>query len=119
MTAAGNSGTRLDILRDPKYATGITLVPEYGGVICHDQSGAVGALAAILNETLTNHQTAEVVNDYIWFNTSAGGKMYEMTMILCHEAVAGTRTIDDTADEIVRQMIDLQTKFGDLPIREE
>ena len=119
MIEAGNPGTRMDILREPQYKTGMTLVPEYDGVVCHDASGVVGARAAIFDVLFTKYQTAEVCDDYIWFNTTAGGKMYEMTMILCHEAVADLRPVDETRDEIVRQMIKLQTKYGDLPISEE
>lgn len=100
------AGTRMDVLSDPKYQTG-------------DWERAVGRQNAALDMLFTTTETAEVMDDYIWFNSTAGGKIYEMTIIKCHEAVVGIKTIDDAVDEIINQMVSLQTKYGDLPVRNE
>jgi len=96
---------RTDVLGDPKYQTG-----AWPGL---------GERATILLDLWNNYQTEDVVNDYLHFNSAAMGKIYEIQIILCHEGVAGLRTIDETVAEITKQTIALQTKFGDLPIREE
>lgn len=106
MIEGGVAGTRMDVMQDPQYQTG-------------DWVRVVGQQSAVLNECFTTTETAEQMDDYIWFNSSAGGKIYEMTIILCHDAMTGRRTPDDAADEIVKQIIDLQTKYGELPIRSE
>jgi len=102
----GGPITRMDILRDPKYQTA-------------EWATFCGPYGKSLDDIFTNYQTAEVVNDYIWFNTTAGGKMYEMTIVECHDAMTGRKTIEEAADDILRQMIELETKFGDMPIRSE
>ena len=109
----------MDLCRDPKYETGLALAPEGDGVICLDQSGVPGARAKLLDKLYTTTETWEQMDNTIWFNSAAGGKIYEVTMILCHEAVVGRRTVDDATNEIVKQIIALETKFGDMPIREE
>jgi len=107
MGEAGMTGTiRMDVNRDPKYQT-----PEWWKL--------VGQLAAVQNAQFTTTETAEQMDSYLWFNSSAGGKIYEMTIILCHEAVAGIRPMDEVVDDIVSQMVELQNKFGSLPMREE
>ena len=98
--------TRKDILRDPKYQTA-------------KWASFVGPYAKAMDDVLTNHQTAEVVNDYIWFNTAAGGKMYEMTIVECHDAMTGRKTIEKTANDILKQMMAMQIKYGKIPIRSE
>ena len=98
--------TRKDILRDPKYQTA-------------KWANFVGPYAKAMDDVLTNHQTAEVVNDYIWFNTAAGGKMYEMTIVECHDAMTGRKTIEKTANDILKQMMAMQIKYGKIPIRSE
>jgi len=96
---------RTDVLGDPKYQTG-----DWPGL---------GERAAILLDLWENYQTIDVVEDYIHFNSAAMGKIYEIQIILCHEGAVGMRTIDETVAEITKQTMELQTKFGDLPIREE
>ena len=97
---------RRDVIDDPKYQT-----PEW--------RKACGARFAIVSHIWDNIQTPEVASNYMYCNSSAIGKIYEMQIILCHEAVNGMRTIDDAVAEITKQTIDLQTKFGTLPITEE
>ena len=101
-----NAVTRMDILRNPKYQT-----PEWAGF--------QGPYALALDDIFTNVQTWDVVNDYIWFNSTAGGKMYEMTIVETHEAMTGRKTIEQATDDILRQFIELETKFGDMPMRSE
>jgi len=45
-------------------------------------------------------------------------RIYEVQIILCHEAMTG-KSIDETVKEMTKQTIELQKKFGTLPIREE
>jgi multiple sugar transport system substrate-binding protein len=98
--------TRMDILRDPKYQTA-------------KWARFCGPYAKVIDDILTNYQTAEVTNDYIWFNTAAGCKMYEMTIVECHDAMTGRKSIEKTANDILKQMMALQKKFGKIPIRSE
>jgi len=61
----------------------------------------------------------DFINNLFYFNSDGAGKIYEIQIILCHEAMTGQRTIDETVKEITKQTVELQTKFGTLPIREE
>ena len=96
----------MDVLKDPIYQTG-------------DWERVVGRQNAKLDMLFSTTETADAMDDYIWFNSAAGGKIYEMTIIVCHEAMTGGRTIDDAADEIVKQMVFLQTRHGELPVTDE
>lgn len=59
------------------------------------------------------------VNDYLHFNSSAMGKIYEAQMILGHEAAVGNITPDEFVDKMVKETVTLEKKFGNLPIRVE
>ena len=61
----------------------------------------------------------DFVNDLFFFNSNAAGKIYEVQIILCHDAMTGQRSIDETVKEMTKQTIELQKKFGTLPIREQ
>ncbi|GAH56973.1 unnamed protein product, partial [marine sediment metagenome] len=74
---------------------------------------------AVVIETWDNYLTPEVVHDFFWFNSSAGGKIYEAQRMPMHEAALGIRSVENAVKEIVAETISLQTKFGSLPIREE
>jgi len=102
----GWSGVRRDVIEDPKYQK-----PEWRRL--------VGARANALLQAWNQPDALPFLNDRFYFNSDVAGKIYEIQIILCHEAAVGQRTIDETVKEITRQTIELQKKFGTLPIREE
>jgi len=119
LVEAGNPGTRMDVVRDTRYHTGITMVEDYDGVVCNDKSGLVGALNVCSDIAQTKYETWEVFDNWTWFNDIAGGKQHQMTVLLCHEAVAGIRPVDEVVDEILKRTVEIHAKYGDLPIRSE
>ncbi len=64
--------------------------------------------------------TAKDVGNYWYFNTKAGGKVYDMQIYAVSKALTGEQTIDQVVAEITRQTLDLTTKFDKkYKIREE
>jgi len=106
MAEQGWSGLRYDVLKDLKYQRS-------------EWRRNVGKRAAVLVRVWNEPGYFDFVNDLFYFNSDAAGKIYEMEIILCHEAMAGQRTIDETVKEITKQSIELQNKFGSIPMREE
>ena len=64
--------------------------------------------------------TAQYIPDYWYFNTKAGGKVYDMQIYTVSKALTGELTIDEAVEEITKQTLDLTSKFDKVtPIREE
>ncbi len=64
--------------------------------------------------------TAQYIPDYWYFNTKAGGKVYDMQIYAVSKALTGELTIDEAVEEITRKTLDLTSKFDKVtPIREE
>ncbi len=64
--------------------------------------------------------TADAVANYWYFNTKAGGKVYDMQIFAVSKALTGEQTIDQAVAEITRQTLDLTSKFDKkYKIREE
>jgi len=101
MEEGGWSGVRLDIMNDPKYQTEKWRRP-------------IGARAKILTAEW-NDRRAEA-NDYEIFNSSAMGKIYEMQVQVCHEAVADIKPVKTAVNELLDKTILFERKYGDLPI---
>ena len=59
------------------------------------------------------------VNDYIHFNSAAMGKIYEMQIIELHNAAIKKYTPEECVKVVTKKTMQLQKKFGQLPIREE
>jgi multiple sugar transport system substrate-binding protein len=104
MESTGWNGVRRDILDDAKYQ-----VPQWRRLI--------GEKAKILTSIWDTRRNE--INDIFHFNSAAMGKIYEMQIVVCHQTVAGDITIDEGVRQIITQTVDLQKKFGQLPIRVE
>jgi multiple sugar transport system substrate-binding protein len=64
--------------------------------------------------------TAKDVGNYWYFNTKAGGKVYDMQIYALNKYLTGEQTIDQVLTELTRQTLDLTTKFDKkYKIREE
>ncbi|MGE5588025.1 MAG: extracellular solute-binding protein [Clostridia bacterium] len=59
------------------------------------------------------------IPNYWYFNTKAGGKVYDMQIYAVSKALTGEMTIDQTVEYITKQTLDLTSKFDKIPIREE
>lgn len=59
------------------------------------------------------------IPNYYYFNTKAGGKVYDMQIYAVSKALTGEQTIDQVVDYITKQTIELTSKFDKIPIREE
>lgn len=106
MIEEGWSGVRMDVYNDPKYEA-------------EEWRTRVGARAEAIRQAWDLPGLYEKVNDLFFFNSDAAGKVYEEQIVLLHQAAAGEKTIDQVVDELISVTIDLQTKHGSLPIREE
>jgi len=69
-----------------------------------------------MNKVLNNHQSS--VNNYIHFNSTTMGKLYEMQIILCHEVMTGERTSKEAVAEWVRVLKEMQAEHGRVPVLE-
>jgi multiple sugar transport system substrate-binding protein len=105
MKEGGQLSTRMDVLKDPFWRTPENEYPF-----------------AILCDYLVDSwkYQAKYVPNYWYFNTKAGGKVYEMQMNVFHKPMAGEETIDQAVEEVVSKTLDLTSKFDKtVPIREE
>jgi len=100
----GWSGIRMDVYEDPKFQD-----PEWDKL--------VGIRGRMLGEVWDMMEP--YVNNIIHFNSDAMGKIYEEQIIICHEAATGVTTIDEGVKRMTDTTVDLQTRFGTVPIREE
>lgn len=100
----GWSGIRMDVYDDPKYDA-----PEWQNL--------VEKRAKFCSETWDALEP--YVNDIIHFNSDAMGKIYEQQIIICHDAANGSITVDEAVRQLTDTTIELQNKFGTVPMREE
>jgi len=105
MKEGGQLSTRMDVIHDPAWQSSENRYPF--GILCD-------YLLDIWPKQ------AQYVPDYWYFNTKAGGKVYEMQMHVFNKPMSGESTIDQAVAETVAQTLELTSKFDKtLPIREE
>jgi multiple sugar transport system substrate-binding protein len=105
MKEGGQLSTRIDVLRDPGWQSAQNRYPF--GILCD-------YLVDIWPKQ------AKHVPNYWYFNTKAGGKVYEMQMNVFHKPMAGDGTIDQAVAEVTAKTLELTSKFDKtVPIREE
>jgi multiple sugar transport system substrate-binding protein len=105
MKVGGQPTTRIDVLQDPYWRTPEMRYP-YGMIADY--------LADIYVEQ------AKYVPNYWYFNTKAGGKVYEMQMDVFHKPMGKEATIDEAVAEAIAKTLELTAKFDKVvPIREE
>jgi multiple sugar transport system substrate-binding protein len=101
---SGYSGVRMDVFNDPKYKA-----PEWYKLI-----SARGASLRICWDYQKDY-----VNDYACFNSDAYGKIYEEQIVLLHQGAIGEKTVEEAIVAMNEVTLELQRKFGSIPIREE
>jgi multiple sugar transport system substrate-binding protein len=105
MKEGGQLSTRMDVLQDPMWQSPENRYPY--GILCD-------YLLDIWPKQ------AKHVPDYWYFNTKAGGKVYEMQMDVFHKPMGKEATIDEAVDEAVAKTLQLTSKFDKtVKIREE
>ncbi|MFB0520406.1 MAG: extracellular solute-binding protein [Desulfatiglandales bacterium] len=105
MKEGGQLSTRMDVLRDPAWQSSENRYP-FG----------------ILVDYLLNiwPKQAKHVPNYWYFNTKAGGKVYEMQMDVFHKPMGKEATVDQAVAEAVAKTFELTSKFDKtVPTREE
>ena len=98
--------TRLDVLADPEWKNDENIYP-------------FGILVDYLVANWTDQEYVDFLKNAWYFNSTAAGKVYEMQMNILAKPISGEMTVDQGVDELVRQTIDLTSKFDEVPIREE
>ena len=64
--------------------------------------------------------TAKEIPAYYYYNSKAGGKVYDNQIYVLAKALTGEQTIDQVIENLTKQTIDLQSKFDKTaPITEE
>jgi len=105
MKEGGQLSTRMDVLKAPEWYSEENRYPF--GILCD-------YLVDIWPKQ------AKYVPDYWYFNTTAGGKVYEMQMDVFHKPMGGEATVDQAVAESVAKTLELTSKFDKgVPIREE
>lgn len=101
----GQLSTRMDVLRDPVWQTPANRYP-------------FGILMDYLLDIWPKQ--AKYVPNYWYFNTKAGGKVYEMQMDVFHKPMGEEATIDEAVEEAISKTNELTSKFDrTVPIRME
>ncbi|MCB2191278.1 MAG: extracellular solute-binding protein [Deltaproteobacteria bacterium] len=102
MCDGGWATPRVDVLSLPKYRAA-----KY--------QATLGWIPEILE---TFKSQASDANDYLHFNSSAFGKLYDQMMIVSHENAIKKRTPKQSVEEWIRVFTQIQKKFGQLPVME-
>lgn len=105
MKEGGQLSTRMDVIKDPIWKTAENQYPH-------------GILVDYLSDIWPKQ--AKYVPDYWYFNTKAGGKVYEMQMDVFHKPMGGEATVDEAVNESIAKTLELTSKFDKkVPIHEE
>lgn len=105
MKEGGQLSTRMDVLRDSAWQSVENRYPF--GILCD----------YLLD--IWPRQAKHVPN-YWYFNTKAGGKVYEMQMDVFHKPMGKEATVDQAVAEAMAKTLELTFKFDKTtPIREE
>jgi multiple sugar transport system substrate-binding protein len=105
MKEGGQLSTRMDVLRDPVWQNAENRYPF--GILCD-------YLLDIWPKQ------AKHVPNYWYFNTKAGGKVYEMQMDVFHKPMGKEATVDEAVAEAMAKTLEMTSKFDKTtPIREE
>jgi multiple sugar transport system substrate-binding protein len=100
MCNGGWATPRTDVLSLPKYKAA-----KY--------QATLGWIPEILE---TFKSQASDANDYLAFNSSAFGKLYDQMMIVSHENAIKKRTPKESVQEWIRVFTKIQKKYGQLPV---
>ena len=76
-------------------------------------------LVDYLNASWKDPEFVKLVGDRYYFNSKAGGKVYEMQMDVLAKPMHQEASVEDGIKELVRKTIELTQKFDTTPIREE
>ncbi len=106
MKEGGQLSTRVDVLADPYWRTPELAYP-------------FEMLCDYLIANWTDQEFVDMVGDRYYFNSKAGGKVYEMQMDVLAKPVHQETTVDEGLAELVKKTVELTTKFDITPIREE
>ena len=105
MKEGGQLSTRMDVIQDPIWQTAENRYPY--GILCDYLSDIWP-------------KQAKYVPNYWYFNTKAGGKVYEMQMNVFHKPMGGDVTVEAAVDEAINRTLELTSKFDkSVPISEE
>lgn len=105
MKEGGQLSTRMDVVGHDQWQTAENRYP-------------LGILCDYLIDIWPKQ--AKYVPDYWYFNTKAGGKVYEMQMNVFHKPMGGEGSVADAVEEAVQNTLELTSKFDKkVPIREE
>jgi multiple sugar transport system substrate-binding protein len=55
--------------------------------------------------------TGKFIPDYYYYNTKAGGKVYDNQIYVLNPALTGEKTVDQVVEELTKQSVELQNKF--------
>ena len=105
MKEGGQLSTRTDVIGSDQWQNEENRYP-------------LGELCDYLLESWENQ--APHVDDYWYFNTQAGGKVYEMQMNMFNKPMSGELTVEETVEGVVEKTLELTSKFDKkVPISEE
>jgi len=104
LVETGWAGIRMDVYDDPKYDA-----PQWQNLVAKRADLCRGSWDAF----------EPIVNDILHFNSDAMGKIYEEQIIICHDCANGSITVDQAVRKLTDTTIQLQNKFGSVPMREE
>ena len=105
MKEGGQLSTRMDVINDPMWQTAENRYPH-------------GLLSDYLSDIWPKQ--AKYVPNYWYFNTTAGGKVYEMQMNVFHKPMGGGVSVEAAVDEAIKRTLELTSKFDKtVPIRVE
>ena len=106
MKEGGQLTTRMDVLSDPDWKSEENMYP-------------FGILVDYLLQNWQDEEYVDFIKNAWYFNSSAAGKIYEMQMNVLAKPVHDEMSVEKGIDELVRQTIELTSKFDDIPISEE
>ena len=104
---AGWNSIRLDVLLDSQWDA-----PEW-------QTGNLMNRDPVEQVLAAWEKQSPYVEDVFNYCSFAAGKVYEQEIIILHDAAIGELTAQECVDSMTASRIELQTRFGKLPITEE
>ena len=106
MITGGELSTRIDVTSDPVWKTDENIYP-------------FGPLVDYLASSYKEPGYAEFLSNIFYFNSPAGGKVYDMQINILSRAISGEVSVEDGLKELWDQTVELTQKNDKIPIRIE